>query len=122
MSASELTPEAEIRARENARNLGRGRSNARLRSSRCRRRSRSGSRLRGRSGGRRLIPDQQSALSSRDDPIDDEVRAHEPAFALFAPEGDPLHFYREIAAKAGHCLAKGRRAFWRASARTAGEI
>jgi release factor glutamine methyltransferase len=31
------------------------------------------------------------------DPIDGDVRTHEPAQALFAPAGDPLHFYREIA-------------------------
>ncbi len=34
------------------------------------------------------------------DPIDEEVRKHEPWAALFAPENDPLYFYREIASRA----------------------
>lgn len=49
-------------------------------------------------------------LAARD-PIEEEVRLHEPATALFAPEGDPLHFYRAIAEGAGSCLRSGGRAF-----------
>lgn len=41
------------------------------------------------------------------DPIDSEVIDFEPHSALFAPEKDALHFYREIAVTAGHHLAPG---------------
>jgi release factor glutamine methyltransferase len=41
------------------------------------------------------------------DLIEDEVRDHEPASALFAPEADLLHFYREIACHGAHSLAPG---------------
>ncbi|MCM2324719.1 MAG: peptide chain release factor N(5)-glutamine methyltransferase, partial [Oligoflexia bacterium] len=45
----------------------------------------------------------------RDDGIEAEVLAHEPAPALFAPPEDPLHFYRRIALQGpGHLRAGGR--------------
>ena len=42
---------------------------------------------------------------------DSEVRKHEPAAALFAPEGDPLFFYREIATGAAARLVAGGKVF-----------
>jgi release factor glutamine methyltransferase len=45
------------------------------------------------------------------DPIEDEVRDHEPATALFAPESDLLHFYRLIALNSSRCLRPGGRVF-----------
>ena len=49
---------------------------------------------------------------ARDDPsVEEGVRAHEPADALFVPDGDPLHFVRRLARDAldrlvpGGCLA-----------------
>ncbi len=40
----------------------------------------------------------------QEDEIDPEVRAHEPAAALFAPIEDALYFYRRIAEQAGSLL------------------
>lgn len=45
------------------------------------------------------------------DPIEDEVRNHEPLTALFAPPSDALHFYRQIALCAGKYLKPGGYAF-----------
>jgi release factor glutamine methyltransferase len=94
MAATEVSPRAAARARANA------------------------DRILGHEGARRLeitlVPEGQalplppsaagaSFLVSnppylvRADEIDDEVRRHEPAEALYAPEGDPLFFYRAIA-------------------------
>lgn len=42
-----------------------------------------------------------------DDSIEEEVLTHEPATALFAPNGDPLYFYREIAQKGQAYLKEG---------------
>lgn len=41
------------------------------------------------------------------DPIESDVRSHEPATALFAPEGDPVYFYRKIAEGAPALLKPG---------------
>ena len=40
----------------------------------------------------------------RKDEVDEGVAEHEPEAALFAPEGDPLFYYREILAHAAHYL------------------
>ena len=45
------------------------------------------------------------------DPMDAEVRAREPALALFAPAGDPLYFYRRIAEGAHKRILTGGRLF-----------
>jgi methylase of polypeptide subunit release factors len=41
------------------------------------------------------------------DGIENEVRDYEPRTALFAPDGDPLFFYREVAQQAGAYLKPG---------------
>ncbi len=43
---------------------------------------------------------------TEDDSVDSEVRAYEPAIALFAPPSDPLFFYREVALNAARFLRK----------------
>jgi release factor glutamine methyltransferase len=43
--------------------------------------------------------------------VDADVRAHEPATALFAPVSDPLHFYRGIASRAREFLRPGAMLF-----------
>jgi release factor glutamine methyltransferase len=48
---------------------------------------------------------------SSDDEIDADVRAHEPASALYAPPADVLHFYREISAPPPSCLSAAAMAF-----------
>ncbi len=56
------------------------------------------------------------------DPMDTEVRAREPAMALFAPAGDPHFFYRKMAKGARKRLLKGGRLFLEMPAFRAVEI
>jgi release factor glutamine methyltransferase len=45
------------------------------------------------------------------DPIEAEVAQHEPSAALYAPQSDPLYFYREIALRGQRFLRPGARVF-----------
>lgn len=56
------------------------------------------------------------------DPIDEDVLRNEPASALFAPEGNPLYFYREIAKQADRYLVPGGFVFLEMPVMRAGEI
>jgi release factor glutamine methyltransferase len=49
-------------------------------------------------------------LASRSE-VDNDVMNHEPHIALFAPENDPLYFYREIAEHADEFLEPGGMVF-----------
>lgn len=110
MLASELTAEAESRARSNAqRILG---EPDRLKIYRAQTGLQVWEPLAAVLGARRadfVISNPPYLIDA--DPIETEVRTYEPATALFAPAGDPLHFYREIALNAGRHLVAGGKAF-----------
>lgn len=53
--------------------------------------------------------------------VEQEVRLHEPAAALFAPLSDPLHFYREIATRGREVLRPGGLVFLELAHERAGE-
>ena len=57
-----------------------------------------------------------------EDETEEEVWKHEPAEALFAPEGDPLHFYRRIAEGARSVLRNGAFVFLELPHERASEI
>lgn len=48
---------------------------------------------------------------TREDPIASDVLQYEPHSALFAPEGDPLFFYRQFAEKSSSYLVEGGKIF-----------
>lgn len=111
MIASELTPQAEARAQSNAqRILGSEKNRLRI--------VRAGSALEVMQPFVQVLGELRAEfiisnppyLTSTDD-IEEEVRKNEPHTALFAPESDPLHFYREIAIHAERYLRPAGLAF-----------
>lgn len=113
MLASELTGVAEKRALSNARRiLGESDARARLEIVRAAGPLEVWEPLRSALAGRKadFVISNPPYLAATD-PIETEVRDHEPATALFAPESDSLHFYREIALNAGQYLAPGGKVF-----------
>ena len=124
MIASELTAEAEARARANARRiLGDEPARERLKIVRASGPLEVWQPLDRELGGKKadfLISNPPYLAAT--DPIDEEVVRHEPATALFAPASDLLHFYREIAISGARYLRPGAYFFGELAPERSGEI